>query len=158
MFGEMLQGKSKSSTSHSLGEIKCSPSEQHLRRPWATSRCLYLNTFHQEGAGRSPGRARKLNRALWHSQGYRLPEASRGGKEIKTRITCHLPCVIKESSFGYKPRLVGSWQAFLRRTADSISKHVLNCPSYQQWGLSSRETAMTTVATRGISDKWPFVE
>lgn len=131
--------KSKSSAGRSVGEIKCSPSEQHLRRLRATSRCLYLHTFHPEGAGRSPGRGRKLNQAPWHSQGYRLPAAWWGGEEIKTRITCHLLCVIKESSLGYKPRLIASWQAFLKRMADSISKHVLNCPSYRGWGLSSRE-------------------
>lgn len=35
-----------------------------------------------------------------------------GSKEIKTRITCHLLRVIKESGFGDKPRLIGPARLF----------------------------------------------
>lgn len=36
-------------------------------------------------------------------------------------------CHQGKSGFSNKPRLIGSWQAFLKRMVDSISKHVLNC-------------------------------
>lgn len=69
--------------------------------------------------------------------GYRKPlgAARRLDADYLPLTLCHQG----RSGFSYKPRLIESWQALLKRITDSISKHVLNCPSYQLWELNNGE-------------------
>lgn len=127
-FGEMLQGKITKSHWPSLWKLNV-PFRATSQETVANFK-VPLSGVHsiRRGAGRSAGLSGQLNQTLWHS-GVSVTLLLGGRKEIKTRIICHSTlCHQGKQGFATSLCLIGSRQAFLKRMADSISKHVFKLP------------------------------